>query len=44
MHNTINSRFGPKPLIHADYLTVLACGADSCWVAGHLNSVLPPSK
>jgi hypothetical protein len=19
MHNTINSRFGPKPLVHADY-------------------------
>nr|WP_231119969.1 LLM class flavin-dependent oxidoreductase [Mycobacterium colombiense] len=43
MHNTINSRFGPKPLIHADYLTGLACGADSFWVADHLNSVLPPS-
>jgi len=43
MHNTINSRFGPKPLIHADYMTGLACGADSFWVADHLNSVLPPS-
>src|ERR1700742_1969562 len=43
MHNTINSRFGPKPLIHADYLTGMACGADSFWVADHLNSVLPPS-
>jgi phthiodiolone/phenolphthiodiolone dimycocerosates ketoreductase len=43
MHNTINSRFGPKPLIQADYLTGLACGADSFWVADHLNSVLPPS-
>ncbi len=43
MHNTINSRFGPKPLIHADYVTGLACGADSFWVADHLNSVLPPS-
>lgn len=43
MHNTINSRYGPKPLVHADYLTALACGADSFWVADHLNSVLPPS-
>lgn len=43
MHNTINSRFGPKPLIQADYLTGLAAGADSFWVADHLNSVLPPS-
>jgi tRNA U34 5-methylaminomethyl-2-thiouridine-forming methyltransferase MnmC len=43
MHNTINSRFGPKPLVHADYMTGLACGADSFWVADHLNSVLPPS-
>lgn len=29
MHNTINSRFGPKPLVHADYAIGLACGADS---------------
>jgi len=43
MHNTINSKFGPKPLIKADYLTGLAAGADSFWVADHLNSVLPPS-
>ena len=43
MHNTINSRFGPKPLIQADYMTGLAAGADSFWVADHLNSVLPPS-
>jgi alkanesulfonate monooxygenase SsuD/methylene tetrahydromethanopterin reductase-like flavin-dependent oxidoreductase (luciferase family) len=43
MHNTINSRFGPKPLIRADYMTGVACGADSFWVADHLNSVLPPS-
>ena len=43
MHNTINSRYGPKPLVHADYLTGVACGADSFWVADHLNSVLPPS-
>jgi hypothetical protein len=33
MHHTINSRFGPKPLIHADYMTGMACGADSFWVA-----------
>jgi hypothetical protein len=32
MHNTINSKFGPKPLIQADYLTGLAAGADSFWV------------
>jgi hypothetical protein len=38
MHNTINSRFGPKPLIHADSMTGLACGADSFWVADHFNS------
>ncbi len=43
MHNTINSRLGPKPLIQADYMTGLAAGADSFWVADHLNSVLPPS-
>ena len=43
MHNTINSRFGPKPLVHADYAIGLACGADSFWVADHLNSVVPPS-
>ena len=43
MHNTINSRFGPKPLVHADYAIGLACRADSFWVADHLNSVLPPS-
>ncbi|OBH33221.1 photosystem I reaction center subunit VIII [Mycobacterium sp. E1715] len=43
MHNTINSRFGPKPLIQADYMTGLAAGSDSFWVADHLNSVLPPS-
>jgi len=43
MHNTINSRFGPKPLIHADYMTGLACGADSFWVADHLTSAWPPS-
>ena len=43
MHNTINSRFGPKPLVRADYMTGVACGADSFWVADHLNSVLPPS-
>src|SRR5919201_401615 len=43
MNNTINSRYGPKPPINADYLTALACGADSFWVADHLNSVLPPS-
>jgi phthiodiolone/phenolphthiodiolone dimycocerosates ketoreductase len=30
-------------LIQADYLTGLAAGADSFWVADHLNSVLPPS-
>jgi phthiodiolone/phenolphthiodiolone dimycocerosates ketoreductase len=29
MHNTINSGFGPKPLVHADYAIGLACRADS---------------
>ena len=43
MNNTINSKYGPKPPIQADYLTAVACGADSFWVADHLNSVLPPS-
>jgi len=43
MNNTINSRYGPKPPIQADYLTAVAAGADSFWVADHLNSVLPPS-
>jgi phthiodiolone/phenolphthiodiolone dimycocerosates ketoreductase len=43
MHNTINSKYGPKPLIQADYLTGLAAGADSFWVADHLNSVVPSS-
>src|SRR5258708_7368645 len=43
MNNTINSRFGPKPPVQADYLTAVACGADSFWVADHLQSVLPPS-
>jgi phthiodiolone/phenolphthiodiolone dimycocerosates ketoreductase len=43
MNNTINSRYGPKPPVNADYLTAVACGADSFWVADHLNSVLPPS-
>jgi hypothetical protein len=38
MHTTINSRFGPKPLVHADYAIGLACGADSFWVADYLNS------
>lgn len=43
MHNTINSHYGPKPLVRADYLIGVACGADSFWVADHLTSVLPPS-
>lgn len=43
MHNTINSRYGPKPLVLTDYLTGVARGADSFWVADHLTSVLPPS-
>jgi phthiodiolone/phenolphthiodiolone dimycocerosates ketoreductase len=25
------------------YLTAVTCGAESFWVANHLNSVLPPS-
>jgi phthiodiolone/phenolphthiodiolone dimycocerosates ketoreductase len=42
MTNTINSRYGPKPPIRADYPAAVASGADSFWVADHLNSVLPP--
>jgi phthiodiolone/phenolphthiodiolone dimycocerosates ketoreductase len=42
MHNTINSRFGPKPLIRADYLTgaeEMVCDADDrcdvrAWLLG----------
>jgi len=33
MPNTINSSFGPKPLVHADYAIGRACRADSFWVA-----------
>jgi phthiodiolone/phenolphthiodiolone dimycocerosates ketoreductase len=44
MPNTINSRFWPKPLVHADYAIGRACRADSVWAADHLNSVLPPSS
>ena len=29
--------------MQADYLTAIACGADSFWVAYDLQSVLPPS-
>jgi len=43
MNNTINSRYGPALPVQADYLTAVACGADSFWVADHLQSVLPPS-
>ena len=43
MNNTINSRYGPQLPVQADYLTAVACGADSFWVADHLQSVLPPS-
>lgn len=43
LNNTINSRFGPRAPIQADYMTSVACGADSFWLADHLNSVLPPS-
>src|SRR6201993_3571632 len=43
MNNTINSRYGPKPPVQADYLTAAACGADSFWVACDLQWVLPPS-
>jgi phthiodiolone/phenolphthiodiolone dimycocerosates ketoreductase len=43
MNNTINSRYGPRPPVQADYLTAAGCGADSFWVADHLQSVLPPS-
>jgi hypothetical protein len=29
------ARFGPKPLVHADYAIGRACRADSFWIADH---------
>ena len=31
MHNTINSRFGPKPLVHADYAIGNAAPFNPVW-------------
>jgi hypothetical protein len=41
MHNTISARFGPKPLVHADYVIDLACRAGSFWVADHHRGAGP---
>ncbi|SOX56071.1 LLM class flavin-dependent oxidoreductase [Mycobacterium ahvazicum] len=43
LHNTINSRFGPGPLVRADHIMALVTGSDSLWVGDHLNGVLPRS-
>src|ERR1700757_1653681 len=39
----LNSRFSPTVLARADYLTAAAAGADSYWVADHLNALFPRS-
>jgi phthiodiolone/phenolphthiodiolone dimycocerosates ketoreductase len=37
----INTRLSPTALVRATYLAALASGADSYWVADHLNSLIP---
>src|SRR6202165_4710040 len=39
----LNSRFSPSVPTRANYLTAVAAGLDSFWVADHLNSALPRS-
>lgn len=39
----VNSRFSPTALAHADLMTAQASGADSYWVADHLNALFPRS-
>jgi phthiodiolone/phenolphthiodiolone dimycocerosates ketoreductase len=39
----LNSRYSPSVLTRANYLTAVAAGLDSFWVADHLNSALPRS-
>ena len=43
LDSNINSRFGPAPLVRANYLMARACGVDSFWLPDHLNSLLPRS-
>jgi phthiodiolone/phenolphthiodiolone dimycocerosates ketoreductase len=39
----VNSLYSPSVLTRANYLTAVAAGLDSFWVADHLNSALPRS-
>jgi phthiodiolone/phenolphthiodiolone dimycocerosates ketoreductase len=39
----VNSRYSPTALARADYLTAVASGVDSFWVADHLNALFPRS-
>ena len=39
----VNSRYSPAALVRADYLTAVAGGVDSFWVADHLNAPFPRS-
>jgi phthiodiolone/phenolphthiodiolone dimycocerosates ketoreductase len=39
----VNSRYSPTALVRADYLTAVAGGVDSFWVADHLNALFPRS-
>lgn len=39
----VNSRYSPTALARADLLTARASGADSYWVADHLNALFPRS-
>jgi phthiodiolone/phenolphthiodiolone dimycocerosates ketoreductase len=39
----VNSRYSPTALVRADYLTAVASGVDSFWVADHLNALFPRS-
>src|SRR6476659_10649810 len=39
----VNSRFSPTAFARADYLTAVASGVDSFWVADHLNALFPRS-
>jgi phthiodiolone/phenolphthiodiolone dimycocerosates ketoreductase len=37
----VDSRFGPTPLVRANYLNAVATQADSFWLPDHLNSLIP---
>jgi phthiodiolone/phenolphthiodiolone dimycocerosates ketoreductase len=39
----INSRYSPTALARTDFLTAMASGVDSFWVADHLNALFPRS-